>query len=346
MPDTNKKEKEIKLIMLTGFLGAGKTTMLKALLEEYKHEKIAVLINEFGAINIDAELVRQDGIETVELSNGSIFCACIKDKFVESLIQLSYRDVDYLFIEASGLADPASMPDILEGIRGMLDKAYDYSHAICIVDGTGFVELSEVLVALRKQVAFSDFVVVNKADLMEEGAFGEICEIIAELNPTAIVSRTSYCRLNLREMVESESGLTGKWEETTNSFESRPQTVILKERKPVDETELKAFLNEISGSAYRIKGFLNAKAPGSENGSDAEFSSPEGNSPAETYAEGERQDVHGIEVSCVGKQISVEPWDGEVKEGRLVVISSVGIRIVSVICRAMEKHLSDGSLSL
>ena len=54
-----------------------------------------------------------------ELSNGSIFCACIKDKFVDSLIELSYKDLDYLFIEASGLADPANMNQILDGIKIM-----------------------------------------------------------------------------------------------------------------------------------------------------------------------------------------------------------------------------------
>ena len=97
----------IKLILLTGFLGTGKTTLLKQLLSEFKDEKIGVIVNEFGQINIDGTLVEKEGVKMTELTNGSIFCACIKDNFVNSLIALSKEDISYFFIEASGLADPA-----------------------------------------------------------------------------------------------------------------------------------------------------------------------------------------------------------------------------------------------
>ncbi|MBR3260906.1 MAG: GTP-binding protein, partial [Firmicutes bacterium] len=115
----------IKLIMLTGFLGSGKTTLLQKLIDEYAGHRIGVLINEFGAVSIDSELVEGNGIDMTELSNGSIFCACLKDKFVEALVELSGKDIDYLFIEASGLADPANMEDILKGLEKHLDRRYD-----------------------------------------------------------------------------------------------------------------------------------------------------------------------------------------------------------------------------
>lgn len=300
----------IKLIMLTGFLGAGKTTFLKRLIEEYSEKKIGVLINEFGAINVDAELVKEDGIDMMELSNGSIFCACIKDKFVESLIEMSSKDIDYLFIEASGLADPANMPTILKGVEHRLARPYDYAHSICIVDGTGFAELSEVLVALKRQVAYSDIVIVNKADLISGKEFEEICRIIGEINTNAFVVKTSYCNVDIRDLIESASTPSGAGDESTNTFESRPQTVILKEKAPVSCEKLAAFLEEIAGSTYRIKGFLNG-----ENGP--------------------------LEVSCVGERIQVDSWERDVEEGRLVVISSVGIKIISIICEAIERHVSE-----
>ena len=127
--------------MLTGFLGAGKTTLLQKILEEYSDQKIGVLINEFGAVSIDSELVEGEGIDMTELSNGSIFCACLKDKFVEALIELSGKDIDYLFIEASGLADPANMEDILSGLQEHLTRRYDYTHSVCIVDSTSYPDL-------------------------------------------------------------------------------------------------------------------------------------------------------------------------------------------------------------
>lgn len=115
----------VQIVLLTGFLGAGKTTLMQRLLDTYAGRKIGVIINEFGEINIDAKLVSRDGIEMAELSNGSIFCACIKDKFVDGLIAMSKTDIEYLFIEASGLADPSNMGEIVSGIRRETDDQSD-----------------------------------------------------------------------------------------------------------------------------------------------------------------------------------------------------------------------------
>lgn len=131
----------IKMVLLTGFLGAGKTTMMQEILTAYSDKKTGVIVNEFGEINIDAKLIQKDGVQMAELSNGSIFCACIKDKFVDSLIELSYKDLDYLFIEASGLADPANMNQILDGIKNNVLNPYDYRGSICLIDGESFPEL-------------------------------------------------------------------------------------------------------------------------------------------------------------------------------------------------------------
>lgn len=305
----------IQLIMLTGFLGAGKTTLLQSLIEEYKSEKIAVIVNEFGSINIDAEIVRQDGIEMAELSNGSIFCACIKDTFVEALIRLSDSDIEYLFIEASGLADPANMSGILEGITPHLHQQYHYTHCLCVVDGTTFCEMSELLVALNKQVAFSDYIIVNKSDLFTDEQYRECLTLVRKVNPTAYIICTSFCRMDIRGIVKSASGLTNKWQETSNTYESRPVTVVLRERKPIHNDDLMSFLRQIADSSYRIKGFLNT-------------------------------DEGTVEVSCVGSQISVTRWEKELASYQLlVVISSVGIRIVSVVTAAMREHLH-GELTL
>lgn len=300
----------IKLIVLTGFLGAGKTTLLKRLIEEYSDTNVGVLINEFGAINVDAEFVKDEGIDMVELSNGSIFCACIKDKFVESLIQMSAKNIEYLFIEASGLADPASMPDILRGIEHLLIKPYQYIHSLCVVDATRFIELSEVLVALNKQVNYSDLVIVNKADLIDDEEFYEINNLIKEINPETFVVKASYCDVNIKELINRPSGIGEESDASTNTPESRPTTVVLKGIKPIDIESLESFLREVSKSTYRIKGFL------------------------------EGQDGP-LEVSCVGEQVEVRQWKSAIDSAKLVVISSVGIKIISVVCEAIEKHAKD-----
>ena len=304
----------IKLIMLTGFLGSGKTTLLQKLIDEYADRKIGVLINEFGSVSIDSELVRREDLEMTELSNGSIFCACIKDKFVEALMDISQRDLEYLFIEASGLADPANMGDILKGLEDHLVNKYDYVHSVCIIDGTSFMDLKDVLEALRNQVAFSDIVILNKADLISGDLILEIEDQISEINPKAMITVTSYASCDVKELIGSPSGLTGRSAETTNTFSARPQTVVLKERKTVPYDELEPFLREIAGSTYRIKGFLDT-------------------------------DRGGVKLDCVGEELSITPWEREIKDKKVVVISSVGIRIVSVVTAAMTRYLK-GSISL
>ena len=85
-----------KLVLLTGFLGAGKTTFLNHVLQEFSQEKIGLIVNEFSGTGVDGALIRHDipGASMIELNNGSIFCACIKDSFVDSLIDLAGRNLD------------------------------------------------------------------------------------------------------------------------------------------------------------------------------------------------------------------------------------------------------------
>lgn len=304
----------IKLIMLTGFLGSGKTTLLQKLIDEYAGSRTGILINEFGAVSVDSDIIRRDGLQMTELSNGSIFCACIKDKFVDALIELSGKDLDYLFIEASGLADPANMNDILEGIAPRLERGYEYLHSFCVIDGSGFMDLLDVLESLRHQVSFSDIVILNKRDLITDEQEEEIRSAVLELNPKANIIPASYCDIDIRSAMDSPSGIRKDSEESSNTFAARPVTVILKERQPVNLADLMDFINGIAGSTYRIKGFLNT-------------------------------DKGMMKLDCVGTDISVEPWNGEVTEVKAVVISSVGIRIVSVVTQAMMKY-TKGNLTL
>ena len=102
-----------ELYVLTGFLGAGKTSFLLNILDNIKDKKIGIIQNEFGKINVDGEIVRRNGIEMTEISRGSIFCSCLKLSFVQALAEMSKKDLDYVFVESSGLADPSNIEEIL-----------------------------------------------------------------------------------------------------------------------------------------------------------------------------------------------------------------------------------------
>lgn len=297
----------IKVILLTGFLGAGKTTLLKALLASYKEEKIGVIINEFGEINVDAKLVSADGIQMAELSNGSIFCACIKDKFVDSLIEMAGRDLSVLFIEASGLADPSNMGQILEGIKVQTGDAYDYQGSICVADAVHFAELADVLPALSRQVEYAGAVILNKIDLVSEEELAEAAAQVRENNPGVEIFPATYCQVDMREIVSRLSPSSKESADSTNTFETRPQTFILKATEDISMEELKAFLTAVAPSAFRIKGFVKT---------------PEGD----------------VEVSAVGADVAIIPWDKGADKSELVAISSVGMKLLSVLLAASKEH--------
>ena len=98
-----------RLYLITGFLGAGKTTFLKRFVQLFRESRMHIIVNEFGKEGIEGELMRDRGIALDEINNGSIFCSCRLDKFEEVLQNTLAQSPDVIIVEASGLSDPTNV---------------------------------------------------------------------------------------------------------------------------------------------------------------------------------------------------------------------------------------------
>lgn len=247
--------KQIDLYLISGFLGSGKTTFLQKMLNNFEGKKVGVIVNEFGSIGIDGKLIEREGVQLVEINNGSIFCSCIKGDFVKTLIEFTKEDIEVLLIENSGMADPSNMHQIIDEVSDRVRRPYEYKGAVCIIDSVTFLKHVKVLVPVQNQIASSNFIVVNKIDLVNQLTLNEIKDKLFELNPSAYVYNAMYSEvpISLLEQNLYDNGYVG---ETSNQCNNRPATYSLESEGSYSDTDMMSFINRIKQYVLRMKGFL------------------------------------------------------------------------------------------
>lgn len=261
-------EKELPLYLVTGFLGAGKSTFLRGLLEKERTRgrRVGVLVNEIGAVSVDGSLLRGDDSELIEVNGGSIFCPCMKGGFGIALQRFLDTQVEALFVEASGMADPFGMDDFITQLEkakedgGTLYRRYEYRGALCIVDVVDIVDYADVLESVRNQIKKASLILLNKVDKADARELQESRELIAELNPTAFLYETSFGNVPLDVFEEQMTPDSSAHGVTTNRCADRPANYVIDLPRRYEREKMLAFMGAMSAFAVRQKGFFHDDA--------------------------------------------------------------------------------------
>ncbi|MCK9251559.1 MAG: CobW family GTP-binding protein [Clostridiales bacterium] len=256
------------IILLTGFLGAGKTSVLNHLMTVLPHAgspdrpdpvRLGVIVNEFGKASIDAPVVSGHGFQVAELNNGSIFCQCLAGTFVDSMARMLEFDLDYLLIESSGLADPANMKDMVGQLDKKTSRPYTYAGAICVIDAKYFRKLSQSLDTINRQILAASLVVINKADLVESETLEAVRSSVRRLNPMANVVSTTFGQIDPAELARLRRSRLRPLP-SLNTPGNRPVTSLLLTDDLLDTKKLQQFAEALQSGVYRIKGLVRTEA--------------------------------------------------------------------------------------
>ncbi|MEK5645637.1 cobalamin biosynthesis protein CobW [Paenibacillus rhizosphaerae] len=271
-------DSRIPVSVLTGFLGAGKTTLLNYILTANHGHKIAVIVNEFGEVGIDNQLVVGADEEIFEMNNGCICCTVRSDliRILGDLADAKFGrgnrkvDFDRVVIETTGLADPAPVaqtffvdPDIAESFK--LDTI------VTLVDAKHADQHLDEGHEAQEQVAFADVLLLNKTDLVSDEDVQKLERRLRSMNSAAKLYRTQQSQIELQHILginafdldkklEIEPGFL---EEEAHEHDDEVASIFLRETKPLDLEKVERFINEWlvdhGTDTFRYKGVLHIK---------------------------------------------------------------------------------------
>ena len=261
----------LPVILVAGFLGAGKTTLMRRLILDAHAGgfKTCVIVNEFGAADVDGHILREANAELLAAITGGCACCSGQNDFQEALVEVASREEfqkpDLILVEASGLADPILLLDVLTAPE--LIATLRVAAILCVADAARRDEYSAgapLAPLLFNQLRLADFILLNKADLCERSTLVALAEAFHEIAPRANLFPTKECAMNLDEL----------WTRVLTSAPAASQRSKVKDQKskhahnhtlfcplphPLEREKLEQALSTLPPEVWRAKGFVRVR---------------------------------------------------------------------------------------
>jgi G3E family GTPase len=251
----------VPVSIVTGALGSGKTTLLNYLLTEHHGIRIGVIVNEFGDVGIDADLIETSQDDIIELPNGCV-CCTVRGDLVEAVRKTLESDIEYLLVETSGMAEPGPVantflsPDLPE-IRNRVKL----DGIITVVDAENFSAALAQGHTAEEQIAAADVVLLNKTDIVRSESLDDVERHIKEISPRTYVFRTVRCRAPIDVLLATGKFDIDRWMAEGRSKEGHHEHATFTAVAIVQHQQLRldattALLRRIPPDIFRAKGIL------------------------------------------------------------------------------------------
>jgi len=283
-------KKEVPIVVITGYLGSGKTTLMQNILKQEKR-KIALIVNDMGSINIDASILNKTGnqvaqVEMIEMQNGCI-CCTLRDEFMKEIERLSDdKSIEAIFVEASGISEPSSIAGAFLNYEEMTEDTRVYLKAVVSVVDVDRIyreflhdlstdqetEDGDVINLIMDQIEFCNVMILNKTDLLTEKQLEEVRVGLRNLQQKAEMITCRFGDVDLDKLLDREDfdfdevEAYSALQQALNNCEHEDEkacvdeygisSFVFEERKPFNREAFNHLVEEYPETLIRSKGYL------------------------------------------------------------------------------------------
>lgn len=283
-------KREVPIVVITGYLGAGKTTLMQNILRQEKR-KIALIVNDMGSINIDASILNRSGnqvvqVEMVEMQNGCI-CCTLREEFMAEIERLSEdRSIEAIFVEASGISEPSSIAGAFVNYEEMTEDSRVYlKSVVSVVDADRIyreflhdlmseeeTEEGDVINLVMDQIEFCNLLILNKTDLLTEEQLSEVkaglrgiqqeaemlCSVQGNVDLDTILNRPDfdYDEVEGFSLVQKALNNCEHEDEKACVDEYGISSFVFEERRPFDRAAFNRLVEQYPEALIRSKGYI------------------------------------------------------------------------------------------